>query len=144
MELPVRLAVEYPVRPADDALEEAVLAWPSDQPVEAPSLEEVVGAEAVAPPLDEVVGAEAVVLLAVVLLAHNRCRSQGHGYRRCFAATAAGITTRLVATATAGLPLPALLTFIRATVGGGSLSLEIMRAVFLSARIVSCPSGRWT
>ena len=50
----------------------------------APALEEVVGAEAVAPPLEEVVGAEAVVLLAVVLLAHNRCRSQGHGYRRCY------------------------------------------------------------
>ena len=71
MELPVRLAVEYPVGPADDALEEAVLAWPSDQPVEAP-------------PLEEVVGAEAVLLLAVVLLAHNRCRSQGYGYRRCY------------------------------------------------------------
>ena len=61
VELPVRLAVEYPVGPADDdrlgTLEEAVLARPSDQPVEAPSLEEVLGAE-VAPPLVEV---------------HNRC-----------------------------------------------------------------------
>ena len=88
VELPVRLAVEYPVGPADDdrlgTLEEAVLARPSDQPVEAPSLEEVVGAEAVAPPLDKVVGAEAVVLLAVVFLAHRSCRSQGHGYRRCY------------------------------------------------------------
>ena len=92
VELPVRLAVEYPVGPADDALEEAVLAWPSDQPVEAPPLEEVVGAEPVAPPLEEGVGAEAVVLvavvpvvlLAVVLVANNRYRSQGHGYRRCY------------------------------------------------------------
>ena len=57
------------------------------------------------------------------------------------AATAAGIVIRIVATATAGLPFP---TFIRATVGAGSLSLEIMPAVFLSFRIVSCPLGRWT
>jgi hypothetical protein len=51
--------------------------------VEAPSLEEVLGAE-VYPPLVEVVGAEAVVHVAVVLLANNRYRSQGHGYRRCY------------------------------------------------------------
>ena len=84
VELPVRLAVEFYCGGMHSTVEEAVLAWPSDQPVEAPPLEEVVGPEAVAPPLDEVVGAEAVVLLAVVLLAHNRCRSQGHGYRRCY------------------------------------------------------------
>ena len=87
VELPVRLAVEYPVGPADDdrlgTLEEAVLARPSDQPVEAPSLEEVLGAE-VAPPLVEVVGSEAVVLVAGVLVANNRYRSKGHGYRRCY------------------------------------------------------------
>ena len=58
VELHVRLAMEYPV-------------------------EEVLGAE-VAPPLVEVVGAEAVVLVAVVLLAHNRYRSKCHGYRRCY------------------------------------------------------------
>ena len=58
VELHVRLAVEYPV-------------------------EEVLGAE-VAPPLVEVVGAEAVVLVAVVLVANNRYRSKGHGYRRCY------------------------------------------------------------
>ena len=58
VELHVRLAVEYPV-------------------------EEVLGAE-VAPPLVEVVEAEAVVLVAVVLLAHNRYRSKCHGYRRCY------------------------------------------------------------
>ena len=58
VELHVRLAVEYPV-------------------------EEVLGAE-VAPPLVEVVGAEAVVLVAGVLVANNRYRSKGHGYRRCY------------------------------------------------------------
>ena len=84
--------VAVAVGPADSTVEEAVLARPSDHPVEAPPLEEVVGAEPVAPPLEEVVGAEAVVLvavvpvvlLAVVLLAHNRYRSQGHGCRRCY------------------------------------------------------------
>jgi hypothetical protein len=97
----VRVAVEYPVGPADSTVEEAVLARPSDHPVEAPPLEEVVGAEPMAVvSLEEVVGAEAVVLvavvpvvlvavvpvvlLAVVLLANNRYRSQGHGYRRCY------------------------------------------------------------
>ena len=92
VEVAVRLAVEYPVGPADSTVEEAVLARPSDHPVEAPPLEEVVGAEPVAPPLAQVVGAEAVVLvavvpvvlLAVVLVANNRYRSKGHGYRRCY------------------------------------------------------------
>ena len=60
------------------------------------------------------------------------------------AATAAGIVIRIVATATAGLPLPIRLTCIRATVGGGSLILEKMRPVYFSFRIFSCPLGRWT
>jgi hypothetical protein len=79
----VRVAVEYPVGPADSTVEEAVLARPSDTarpyPVDAPPLEEVVGPEPVAPPLAQVVGAEAVVLLAVVRVANNRYRSKGHG-----------------------------------------------------------------
>ena len=91
----MRLAVEYTVGPADSTVEEAVLA----RPLAVVHLEEVVGAEAVvlvavAEPLAvellavvllaEPVVLLAVVILAVVLVANNRYRSKGHGYRRCY------------------------------------------------------------
>ena len=80
---------------ADPSVEEAVLA----RPLAVVHLEEVVGAEAVvlvavAEPLAvellavvllaEPVVLLAVVMLAVVLVANNRYRSKGHGYRRCY------------------------------------------------------------
>ena len=87
--------VAVAVGPADPSVEEAVLA----RPLAVVHLEEVVGAEAVvlvavAEPLAvellavvllaEPVVLLAVVILAVVLVANNRYRSKGHGYRRCY------------------------------------------------------------
>ena len=73
-------------------------------------------------------------LLQHLLHLRNDFRSNQDAFEATAAATAACIPTRLVASATAELPLPALLNFTRVLVSLGNVSFAKLRAVYLYLR----------
>ena len=103
----VRLAVEDAVVPSALILVAVVWAWPAGLP-----------------------------LLQHLLHHRNRHRSNPDAFEATAAATAACIPTRLVASATAELPLPALLNFTRVLVSLGNVSFATLRAVYLDLRML--------